>query len=144
MPVAVSQTTTRLVAPQATVLTSGSRISTVSTTQAPTVIGSQPARIVTPNQSNVSIGRLAVTVANQPQSNNNILSQRISLHPLVAVANNSQNRNIQTQGPKVIAQPAQPGAAIHLAQIPTAIKSNTNTGRSSPRPSKLFECDLSF
>lgn len=28
------------------------------------------------------------------------------------------------------------GTAIHLTQIPTAIKSTTNTGRSSPRPSE--------
>lgn len=111
MPVTVSQAATRLVTPQATVLTSGARISTVSSTQASTVIGgTTPTRIVTSNQPNVSIGRLAVTVANQSQANNNILSQtRISLHPLVAVANNSQNRNIQAQGPKVITQASQPG-----------------------------------
>lgn len=119
MPVSVSQAATRLVAPQATVLTSGARISTVSSTQASAVIGgTTPTRIVTSNQPNVSIGRLAVTVANQSQTNNNILSQtRISLHPLVAVANNSQNRNIQTQGPKVITQPSQPGITLILYKI---------------------------
>lgn len=103
----VTQSGTRLVTPQATVLASNARLSSVPSTQS-TVIGSTSTRIVSTTQQNVSIGRLAVTVANASQSNTPaILGQtKIAIHPLL-VANNSQTRTIPTQGTKVIAQPAQ-------------------------------------
>lgn len=140
MPVTITQSgNTRLVTPQATVLTSGARISSVAGSQSSQLMGTQPTRIVSTTQPNVSLGRLAVTVANQ-QANTNILGQTristLSLHPLVAVANN-QSRNIQTQGAKVITQPTQ-GAAIHLTQIPGTIKSTQNVVTTSARASKSF------
>lgn len=110
VPVSISQTNaTRLVAPQATVLTTGARISTVPVTQQASVIGTTAARLVSTTQPNVSLGRLAVTVANTTQGTNaNILGQtRISLHSVVALPNNSQTRNIQAQGAKVISQSVQ-------------------------------------
>lgn len=115
------QTTTRLVAaPQATVLTSGARISTVqqqpvssarlvSTTQT----GGNPATAAAAAAAAAaSLGRLSVTVANAAQvTSANILGQTristLSLHPLVAVANSAQGRSLQAQGAKVITQPAQ-------------------------------------
>lgn len=99
----------RLVTPQAAVLTSGARISTVSSQQQPAVLGSTGARIVS-TQPNVTIGRLSVASPASVSSTNLLGQTRIStlnLHSLVAVANTSQARNIQTQGPKVITQPAQ-------------------------------------
>lgn len=108
LPVNVTQPSARLVAPQAAVLTTGTRISTVSPAQQPSVIGTS-ARLVSTTQPNVSLGRLAVTVANTAQvTNTNILGQtRISLHSVVALPNNTQARNMQTQGTKVIAQSVQ-------------------------------------
>lgn len=110
MPVNVTQAPARLVTPQATVFTSGSRISATATPQG-TVLGSTQARIVT-TQSSGTIGRLSVATATPAAvSNTNLLSQtRIStlnLQSFVAVANNSQARGVQGQtAPKVITQPA--------------------------------------
>lgn len=89
--------------PQATVLTSGARITAV--TQPPTVIGTTPNRIVT-TQPNVTIGRLSVAAAPAQVSNSNILGQTRTLN-LLAVANTSQPRSVHTQATKVITQPAQ-------------------------------------
>lgn len=116
--------TARLVAPQATVLTSaGARISTLPPTGVPQ---HQQPRLVsssTTAQPPAAGGRLQVTVANSGQvvTSGNILGQTristLSLHPLVAVANSAaaaaaaaaaQGRGaIQAQGAKVIAQPTQ-------------------------------------
>ncbi|KAK9712395.1 Histone deacetylase complex subunit SAP130 C-terminus [Popillia japonica] len=135
LPINVPQTgTARIVTPQAALLTSGTRISTVSTSQQTTVIGAQRAlltsgtristvstsqqttvigaqRIISTTQSqNVPLSRLSVSVPNQTQ---------------MAVTSNPQNRTLQTQTAKVITQPG-PGA-IHLTQMPTAtIKSTQN------------------
>lgn len=110
MPISVTQGSgDRLVAPQGTVLT-GTRISTVSAPQQQSMIGST-ARLVTTAPSSVTLGRLSVSVATSPAqaSNPSVLGQtRIStLYPLVAVANSTQPRTLQTQGAKVIAQPVQ-------------------------------------
>lgn len=108
----VSQTPTRLVSPQTTVLTTGTRISAVTTPQ-PTILGStQGARLVTTTQANTSLGRLnvaAVTPAAAVGSNTNLVGQarisNLNLHSLVAVANTSQARPAPAQtAPKVITQ----------------------------------------
>ncbi|KRT79510.1 hypothetical protein AMK59_6762, partial [Oryctes borbonicus] len=128
LPINVPQSgATRIVTPQAALLT-GTRISTVSTSQQTTVIGAQ--RLISTTQSQgVPLSRLSVSVPNQSQSSGaNILTQtRIPAlsFPLVAVTSNPQNRTLQAQTAKVITQPG-PGA-IHLAQMPAAtIKSTQN------------------
>ncbi|CAG9825085.1 unnamed protein product [Phaedon cochleariae] len=128
VPVNVSQSGTRLVAPQATVLASGTRISTI-----PTNSGSV-GRIVT-TQPNVNLGRLSVAAASPTAvSSTNILGQtRIStlnLHSLV-VANSSQARSIPAQGAKVITQPA-PGT-IHLTPLATPVKTTASIVSTTPR-----------
>ncbi|XP_018325748.1 histone deacetylase complex subunit SAP130-A [Agrilus planipennis] len=123
MPVNVTAAT-RLVTPQGTVLTTGTRLTTTTSTQQATLLGSTaPARIVSTTQPAVAIGRVAVTPTQSSSASNVIGQSRIStlsLHPLV-VANTSQPRTIQTQGAKVITQTAQ-GTAIHLTQMPATIK----------------------
>ncbi|EFA03829.2 histone deacetylase complex subunit SAP130 [Tribolium castaneum] len=117
IPVNVTQTGARLVAPQATVLTSGARITAVS--QASTVIGTTPNRIVT-TQPNVTIGRLSVAASPAQVSNSNIIGQTRTLN-LLAVANPSQPRSVHTQqATKVITQPAQ--GAIHFTPISAPVK----------------------
>lgn len=114
MPISVTQAgSARLVAPQGTVLTTGTRISTVPAPQQSAIIGATPARIVSTTQPNVTLGRLSVSVSTSPAqaSSANVLGQTristLSLHPLVAVASSTQPRSIQTQGAKVITQPVQ-------------------------------------
>jgi histone deacetylase complex subunit SAP130 len=122
IPVNATQPGARLVTPQATVLTSGARITAVSSQpQQTTVIGTTTNRIVT-TQPSVTIGRLSVPASPAQVSNSNIIGQprTLSLHSLVAVANTSQPRNVHTQATKVITQPAQ--GAIHFTPIPAAIK----------------------
>lgn len=122
LPINVPQTgTARIVAPQAALLTSGTIISTVSTSQQTTVIGAQ--RIISTTQSqNVPLSRLSVSVPNQTQSSGtNILTQtRIPTlsFPLVAVTSNPQNRTLQTQTAKVITQP---GPGMILLNFPVGI-----------------------
>nr|CAI5827700.1 unnamed protein product [Callosobruchus analis] len=124
VPMNVSQSCTRLVAPQTTVLTSGMRLSTVSTSQQPTVLSSTPATRIT-TQPSGTIGRLSVATAPTVSTANILGSTRIStlnlqnLHSLVAVANSAQQRNVQAQVPKVITQPAQvnvPSVAVSQRQ----------------------------
>lgn len=123
MPIVGQGGSTRLVAPQGTVLTPGARISTVPTMQQPT-----PPRIVSTTQSTVTLGRLSVSVTSAPTqvSSVNVLGQTristLSLHPLVAVANNAQSRTIQAQTAKVIAQPVQ-GNTVSIPQMSTVMKS---------------------
>nr|CAI5827699.1 unnamed protein product [Callosobruchus analis] len=125
VPMNVSQSCTRLVAPQTTVLTSGMRLSTVSTSQQPTVLSSTPATRIT-TQPSGTIGRLSVATAPTVSTANILGSTRIStlnlqnLHSLVAVANSAQQRNVQAQVPKVITQPAQ--GTIHLTPLSTTVK----------------------
>ncbi|KAK5645713.1 hypothetical protein RI129_004177 [Pyrocoelia pectoralis] len=128
MPISVSQGgSTRLVAPQGTVLTTGARISAVPSTQQST-----PPRIVPTTQSTVTLGRLSVSVTNAPTqaSNVNVLGQTristLSLHPLVAVANSAQPRTIQAQTAKVITQPVQ-GNSVSLPQMSNVMKSTPIT-----------------
>ncbi|XP_031343789.1 histone deacetylase complex subunit SAP130 isoform X2 [Photinus pyralis] len=124
MPIVSQGGSTRLVAPQGTVLTTGARISTVPTTQQPT-----PPRIVSTTQSTVTLGRLSVSVTSAPTqvSSVNVLGQTristLSLHPLVAVANNAQPRTIQAQTAKVIAQPVQ-GNTVSIPQMSSVMKPN--------------------
>nr|CAH7761253.1 unnamed protein product [Callosobruchus chinensis] len=124
VPMNVSQACTRLVAPQTTVLTSGMRLSTVSTSQQPTVLSSTPATRIT-TQPSGTIGRLSVATTPTVSTANILGSTRIStlnlqnLHSLVAVANSAQQRNVQAQAPKVITQPAQvnvPSVAVSQRQ----------------------------
>nr|CAH7759215.1 unnamed protein product [Callosobruchus chinensis] len=124
VPMNVSQSCTRLVAPQTTVLTSGMRLSTVSTSQQPTVLSSTPATRIT-TQPSGTIGRLSVATTPTVSTANILGSTRIStlnlqnLHSLVAVANSAQQRNVQAQAPKVITQPAQvnvPSVAVSQRQ----------------------------
>ncbi|CAH1976240.1 unnamed protein product [Acanthoscelides obtectus] len=128
MPVNVTQSCTRLVAPQTTVLTSGMRLSTVSTSQPSTVLGSIPATRITTTQPTGTISRLSVATAPAVSTANILGSTRIStlnlqnLHSLVAVANNAQPRNVQS--PKVITQPAQ--GTIHLTPLSTTVKTTSN------------------
>lgn len=120
LPINVPQSgTARIVTPQATLLTSGTRISTVSTSQQTTVIGAQ--RLLSTSQSqNLPLGRLSVTVPSQSQNSSaNILTQtRIPTlsFPLVAVTSNPQNRTLQTQTAKVITQTGQ-GIIIKLSYL---------------------------
>ncbi|KAJ8930195.1 hypothetical protein NQ314_017035 [Rhamnusium bicolor] len=87
--VPVSQSSARLVAPQATVLTSGARISTISTQQQPTGLGTTAARIVS-SQPNVTIGRLSVAASPAAVSTTNLLGQtRISTLNLHSLSHNS-------------------------------------------------------
>ncbi|XP_044267911.1 histone deacetylase complex subunit SAP130 isoform X1 [Tribolium madens] len=117
IPVNVTQTSGRLVAPQATVLTSGARITAVAS-QPSSVIGTTANRIVS-TQPNVTIGRLSVAASPAQVSNSNIIGQTRTLN-LLAVANTSQPRSVHTQATKVITQPAQ--GAIHFTPIPAAVK----------------------
>lgn len=90
--------------PQATVLTSGARITTVTTQPQQATTN----RIVT-TQPSVTIGRLSVAAAPAQVSSSNILGQTrtLNLHSLV-VANPSQTRNVHsTQTTKVITQSTQ-------------------------------------
>lgn len=132
VPVNVSQSGTRLITPQATVLSSGARISAVTTAQTSTT-----ARIVT-TQPNLSIGRLSVATATPTAVTNATFIgptklSTLNLHSLVAVANANAppaRTTISTQGPKVITQPAQ--GTIQLtgtlsAQLKTT-PSNVSTG----------------
>lgn len=103
----VAQSGARLVTPQTAVLAPGTRISTVPGQQQTPVLG--PTRVVS-TQPSVTVGRLSVASPASVSSANVLGPTRIStlnLHSLVAVANSSQARTIQTQGPKVITQPAQ-------------------------------------
>ncbi|KAF5303061.1 hypothetical protein FQR65_LT08390 [Abscondita terminalis] len=141
MPISVSQGgTTRLVAPQGTVLTTGARISTISTSQSSTT-----PRVVSTSQSTVTLSRLSVSVATAPTQANsvNVLGQTristLSLHPLVAVASNSQPRTIQTQGAKVINQPV-PGNTLHIPQMSAVLKSAPPT--SSARTINVQQSNL--
>ncbi|KAF5287736.1 hypothetical protein FQA39_LY15756 [Lamprigera yunnana] len=130
MPISVSQGgNTRLVTPQVNVLTTGPRISSVSSVQSSGIVGTSASRIVSTNQQpTVTLGRLSVSVAGPPtQVNNvNVVGQTristLSLHPLVAVTNNTQPRTIQTQGTKVITQSVS-GNTLHIPQMPTVLKS---------------------
>ncbi|XP_022913567.1 histone deacetylase complex subunit SAP130 [Onthophagus taurus] len=113
--------TARLVTPQ--ILATSTRISTVSTSQQPTIIGTQ--RILSTAPSNVTVGRLPTS---QPQTTTgNIITQNriptLSLQPIVAVATTAPMRALQPQVPKVITQQTQQGASIHLAQLPNTLKS---------------------
>ncbi|KAG5883158.1 hypothetical protein JTB14_033409 [Gonioctena quinquepunctata] len=126
VPVNVSQSGARLLAPQATVLTSGTKISTVPAQQA-TALGST-ARIVN-TQPNVTLGRLSVAAASpNAVTSTNLLGQTristINLHSFVAVANSSQARSIPSQGAKVITQPAQ--GTIHLTPLSAPVKTTSS------------------
>nr|XP_023019504.1 histone deacetylase complex subunit SAP130-B [Leptinotarsa decemlineata] len=131
VPVNVSQSGTRLVTPQATVLASGTRISTVPSQQGST-LGSAT-RIVT-SQSNVSLGRVSVAAAPTAVSTANLLGQTrisaVNLHPFVAVANSSQSRSISNQGAKVIT-PAQ--GTIHLTPLSTPVKTTSGVVNTTTR-----------
>lgn len=119
MPVNVSQSGAKLVAHPGAVLTSGTRLSAIPSSQ-PAILGTTQNRIST-SQQNVSIGRLPVATVT-PAGTPNILGQtKIALHPLL-VANNS--RTIQTQAAKIITNPQNQGTAIHLTQLP--IKTSQN------------------
>jgi hypothetical protein len=137
IPVNATQPGARLVTPQATVLTSGARITAVSSQpQQTTVIGTTTNRIVT-TQPSVTIGRLSVPASPAQVSNSNIIGQprTLSLHSLVAVANTSQPRNVHTQATKVITQPAQ--GAIHFTPIPAAIKTTQTVVTAANRTGKF-------
>ncbi|XP_074030862.1 sin3A-associated protein 130 isoform X2 [Leptinotarsa decemlineata] len=131
VPVNVSQSGTRLVTPQATVLASGTRISTVPSQQGSS-LGSAT-RIVT-SQSNVSLGRVSVAAAPTAVSTANLLGQTrisaVNLHPFVAVANSSQSRSISNQGAKVIT-PAQ--GTIHLTPLSTPVKTTSGVVNTTTR-----------
>ncbi|CAG9858712.1 unnamed protein product [Phyllotreta striolata] len=125
VPVNVTQSGARLITPQATVLTSGTRISAVGTSQPPSTLNTTT-RIVT-SQPNLSIGRLSVAAAPAQVSSSNFLGQTkistLSLHSLVAVASGNSvpgRGTLASQGSKVITQPAQ--GTIQLTPLTTQIK----------------------
>lgn len=95
----------RLISPQGTVLTPACRISTIPAQSHNTLpMGNTAARMGSTQQA-VTINRLTgSTSIAQNTTGNNLGSTRI-LHSIVAVAN-SQTRNIQTSGAKVITQAA--------------------------------------
>ncbi|XP_017773055.1 PREDICTED: histone deacetylase complex subunit SAP130-A isoform X2 [Nicrophorus vespilloides] len=134
VPVNVTQTTSRLVAPQAAMLSAaGTRISAVTATsqQPATVLGATPTRILSTTPTNVSLNRLTMAVTNPPTTSNNAVLNQIRstlAYPIIAATNSSQNRTLPAQA-KVIT-PNQ-GTAIHLTQIPPTLKSNiiTTTAR---------------
>lgn len=114
---------TRILAPQGAVLTPAARITAIPASQAT----SAPTRIIS-TQSNISLGRITVSVTNSATSVNPILTQ---MRPnLVVPTSNVSNRGNAAQGAKVVAQPA----TIHLPPMQQAgLKTST---LSTPRTSE--------
>lgn len=112
----------RLINPQGTVLTPAARISAQPSQNTAT-------RIVTTQQA-VTINRLPGSTNTVQNTSGSSLGTARILHSIVAVAN-SQQRNIQTSGTKVITQATQ--GTIHLTPLNASIKTTPSNTQSITR-----------
>ncbi|XP_050309445.1 histone deacetylase complex subunit SAP130-A [Anthonomus grandis grandis] len=124
----------RLVTASSANLGTNQRISVASISQSQPVLASTTRLVSTQATGNV-VGRLAVnnssTVAGTVTNSSNILTSQARISALstlnlqsIMVANGNPGTRVQTtQGPKVITQPT---ATIHLAQIPTELKTTSS------------------